>query len=72
MSKAKKKTDEPDDIVRDHGLMSQINTHITVYGFTSAVDNLVAACEDKVDKWKERLEKAKKLRKSLGSDWGRN
>lgn len=72
MSKAKKKLNEPEDIARDHSLMRQISVHIGVYGFTSAVDNLVAACEDNVDRWNERLEKAKKLRKSLGSNWGRN
>ena len=71
MSKTKKKSDEP-EITRDYSLMNQIRVHIGVYGFTSAVDNLVTTCEDNVDRWKERLEKAKKLRKSLGSDWGRN
>ena len=72
MSKAKKKTDELDDVVRDHSLMNQTKIHIDVYGFASAVDNLVVTCEDNMDKWKERLEKAKSLRKSLGSNWGRN
>ncbi len=67
---AKKKTE--DEICRDYSLMSSINNHIHVYGFASAVDNLVAACEDKVVRWKERVVKAKKLRKTLGSNWGRN
>lgn len=71
MAKAKKKT-EQDDIVRDHSLMLQINNHIHIYGFASAVDNLVAACEDKLIQWTERLEKARKLRKALGNNWGRN
>ncbi len=72
MSKPKKKLNESDDITRDYGLMGQISAHIHVYGFASAVDNLVAACEDNMDKWKERLEKAKKLRKVLGNNYGRN
>lgn len=72
MSKSKKKLDESDDITRDYSLMNQTSIHIGVYGFTSAVDNLIATCEDNVDRWKDRLEKAKKLRKSLGSNWGRN
>ncbi len=70
---AKKKVTKPkDEITRDHSLMHAINGHIQVYGFVSAVDNLVAACEDKVIRWQERLGKAKKLRKTLGSNWGRN
>ena len=70
MSKEKKKLLA--DVVRDHSLMNQTKIHIDVYGFASAVDNLVVTCEDNMDKWKERLEKAKRLRKSLGSNWGRN
>ena len=72
MSKYKKKSYEVDDIVRDHSLMSQTKIHMDVYGFASAVDNLVVTCEDNIEKWQERLKKAEKMRKSLGDNWGRN
>lgn len=68
----KKPQDQDDDIARDHSLMSQINGHTHVFGFTSMFDNIVAACEDKVSQWQERLEKAKKIRKSLGDSFGKN
>ena len=67
---AKKKTGE--DIAKDWSLIGQMNNHIHVFGFASIVDNLIAACEDKLSQWNERLEKAKKLRKTLGDNYGQN
>ena len=68
----KKKADKEKDIAKDWNLIGQINNHIHVFGFASAIDNLVAACEDKISQWNERLKKAKKLRKVLGDNYGQN
>ena len=70
MAKAKKP--DKDDITRDYSLMNSINNHIHVFGFASAVDNLFAACEDKVARWNQRLAKAKKIRDIHGKPTGRN
>ena len=71
MSKSKN-TSKQDDIARDYSLMLQITTHAHTFGFASVIDNVVAACEDKLIQWNQRLDKAKKLRKVLGNDYGRN
>ena len=68
----KKEKVEQDDIVRDHSLMNQTKIHMDIYGFVSAVDNLVVTCEDNIKKWEERLKKARRMRKSLGDNWGSN
>jgi len=61
-----------DDIPHDYSLMNNLQNHMQVYGFASAIDNVVAACEDKLIQWNQRLAKAKKLRKTLGENYGRN
>lgn len=71
MSKQTKSTKQS-NITRDYSLMSNMRNHIRVYGFASVVDNIVATCEDGLVQWNERLVKAKKLRKVLGGNYGRN
>lgn len=66
------KQTEKKDIARDWNLIKELDSHIHVFGFASVIDNLVAACEDKINLWRQRLEKAKKLRKTLGDNYGRN
>lgn len=61
-----------DDIAKDWSLINQINQHVHIYGFASLIDNLIVGCEDKIAQWEERLKKAKRLRKTLGDNYGRN
>ena len=63
---------EDKDIAKDQNLMNQMNSHMQVFGYTSVVDNIIATCEDNIIKWQQRLKKSKKLRASLGDNWGRN
>ncbi len=68
----KRKTPKRDDIALDWSLVRVMQNHMHVFGFASVVDNLIATCDDKLEQWEQRREKAKKLRKALGDNYGRN